>query len=216
MKVIKQSHDILTPISVGGMDELRHIESIARTCYKSEPVPNVDPDYITKNFVRSLVNRGHEAMLEHGSISVRCITDRGISHELVRHRIASYAQESTRYCNYTKNKFGEEITVIEPEFGKNEGHLHNVWWHQCACAEQAYIDIIESGGTPELARAVLPTCLKTEIVITANYREWRNIFKLRCDRHAHPQMRELMMDILSDFHDKLPVLFDDVWEKFLG
>lgn len=216
MKAIKQSHDILTPISVGGMDELRHIESIARTCYKSEPAPNVDPDYITKNFVRGLINRGHEAMLEHGSISVRCITDRGISHELVRHRIASYAQESTRYCNYAKNKFGEEITCIEPDFDVKNGELYAMWSFACREAENNYLDMIEQGCPPELARSVLPTSLKTEIVITANYREWRNIFKLRCDRHAHPQMRELMTDILSDFHDKLPVLFDDVWEKFLG
>lgn len=215
MKAIKQSHDILTPISVGGMDELRRIEDIARTCYQSEPVDG-GSDTITKNFVRGLIDRGHEAMLEHGIISVRCITDRGVSHELVRHRIASYAQESTRFCNYAKGKFGEEISCVEPDFDVKNGELYSLWWHQCSMAETSYIEMVEQGCPPELARSVLPTSLKTEIVITANYREWRNIFKLRCDRHAHPQMRCLMMDILSDFHDKLPVLFDDIWEEFLG
>lgn len=226
MKVVKQTFDILTPISSDGMTELEHIENVARVCYKSEPqcqriLGESDIYYehrkkqVTKKFVEGLIRRGHEAMLEHSRIAVLITTDRGVSHELVRHRLASYAQESTRYCNYSKDKFGSEITVIEPPFKEKEGHLHNIWWHQCSMAEQAYMDLLENGWTPQMARSVLPTCTKTDIVITANYREWRNIFKLRCAPDAHPQMREIMLQILSSFHSKIPVIFDDIYSEYV-
>lgn len=211
MKVIKQSFYILTPISDDGMQELRFIECAARTCYRSNfSVTNED----CKTFIKGLITRGHEAMLEHGSISVRIVTDRGISHELVRHRIASYAQESTRWCNYGTDKFGNELTFIEPIFKEKEGHLHNIWWHQCAQIEETYLEMLENGWTPQMARSILPNCLKTEIVVTANYREWRNIFRLRCAKDAHPQMRELMLDILKAFRYSIPVIFDDLYEEF--
>lgn len=227
MKVVPQSFKILTSLSIDGMTELERIECVARTCYKSEPKiqrilgeSDIHYEYrrgeITKAFIAGLIRRGHEAMLEHGSISVLITTDRGVSHELVRHRIASYAQESTRYCNYSKDKFGSEITVIEPPFKEKEGHLHNIWWHQCSMAEQAYLELLENGWTPQMARSVLPTCTKTDIVITANYREWRNILKLRCAPDAHPQMREIMLQILDKFHRCIPVLFDDIYEEFIN
>ena len=140
------------------------------------------------------MKQGHEAMLEHSQLSVLFTCDRAIANELVRHRIASFAQESTRYCNYSKEKFGGELTFIWPTY-----------------AEKDYKLMIANGMRPEQARCVLPLCLKTEIVVTANYREWRNIFKLRTSVAAHPQMRELMCPLLKELQSKIPVVFDDIY-----
>ncbi len=209
MKIIKPSYEILTPISDGGIKELQHIERIARVCYKSED--KISPDgESAKQLIKMLINREHEAMLEHGSISVLFICDRGVSHELVRHRMASFAQESTRYCNYSKGKFGGELTFIKPPFLKHE----EPWHFHCYHAEQSYLRMLEEGYTPQEARDVLPNSLKTEIVMTANYREWRHFFKLRCAEAAHPQMRELTRPLLKELHEKLPVIFDDIYDEF--
>ena len=219
MKIIKPSYEILTPISDGGIKELQHIERIARVCYKSENKISTDGES-AKRLIRRLIDRGHEAMLEHGSISVLFICDRGVSHEIVRHRMASYAQESTRYCNYGKDKFGREITFIQPlylNFAKEPDDIkfakYMVWSTNCEMCEKAYFAMLESGSSPQEARAVLPNSLKTEIVMTANYREWRHFFKLRCDKAAHPQMRELTIPLLKELDKKLPVIFEDIeWE----
>lgn len=210
MRIIKAGYEILTAISEGGIAELQHIEKIGRVCYKSE-------DKITeggesaKKFVKMIIDRGHEAMIEHSSLSIRFIVDRGVSHELVRHRIASFAQESTRYCNYSKDKFGNGITFIKPFFFKEGTTEYEEW--ECAMdnAEQSYLFLInECGVTPQEARSVLPNSTKTEIVITANYREWRNFFKLRTEAAAHPQMREVTVPLLNELKRKLPVIFDDM------
>ena len=215
MKIIKPSYEILTLISDGGIKELQHIEKIGRVCYKSE-------DRITENgesakkFVKMLISNGHEAMIEHSSLSVKFVVDRGVSHELVRHRIASFAQESTRYCNYSKDKFGNEITVILPcFFDTGMGILSNSlvyqeWKSACECAEERYFNLLKMGATPQQARTVLPNSLKTEITITANYREWRNFFKLRTAEASHPQMREITIPLLKELKTFIPIIFDDI------
>lgn len=209
MKIIEPSYEILTKISDGGIEELKHIEKIGRVCYKSEEKITEDGES-AKKFIAGLISKGHEAMIEHGSISVKFICDRGVSHEIVRHRIASFAQESTRYCNYSKDKFGNELTFIKPYFFQEGSINYRNWFDSMRLAEGYYLNLIENGATPQEARSVLPNSLKTEITVTANYREWRNIFKLRTAMAAHPQMREIMRPLLDDLKTKLPVLFDDI------
>ena len=218
MKIIKPSYEILTPISDGGIKELQHIEKIGRVCYKSEDRITDDGES-AKKFVKMLINNGHEAMIEHSSLSVKFVVDRGVSHELVRHRIASFAQESTRYCNYSKDKFGNEITVILPcFFDTGMGILSNSlvyqeWKSACECAEERYFNLLKMGATPQQARTVLPNSLKTEITITANYREWRNFFKLRTAEASHPQMREVTIPLLKELKTLIPIIFDDIEVK---
>jgi len=192
---------------IDGMEILKKIERIGRTCYKSED--RITDDSAVK-FVKMLVENGHEAMIEHVHVSVRIICDRGVSHEIVRHRMASYAQESTRYCNYGKDKFGNEITVIEPNFWNDKPDCKKVWEEAMKQAEEAYMKLIELGATPQEARSVLPNSLKTEIVVTMNLREWRHFFKLRTDKAAHPQIREIAVPLLKAFKEKIPVVFDDI------
>lgn len=207
MKIIKAGYEILTNISDGGIEELQHIEKIGRVCYKSEDKITEDGES-AKQFVQMIINRGHEAMIEHSSLSVKFIVDRGVSHELVRHRIASFAQESTRYCNYSKDKFDNGVTFIKPFFFDDTEYQR--WIAAMADAESAYLDLLNSGATPQEARSVLPNSTKTEITITANYREWRNFFRLRTTKAAHPQMREVTIPLLKELKEKLPIIFDDI------
>lgn len=231
MRIVEPKYEILTDISEGGIKELQQIERVARVCYKSED--KITPDgESAKKLVGFLVKQGHEAMLEHSQLSVLFTCDRGIANELVRHRIASFAQESTRYCNYSKEKFGGELSFILPFYIPDEPkenaikaassteelkkletdyQIHNAWYWTCDDAEKSYKTLIANGMRPEQARCVLPLCLKTEIVVTANYREWRNIFKLRTPVAAHPQMRELMCPLLLEVQKKIPVVFDDIY-----
>lgn len=204
MKIIKASYEIISPLS--GTQMLQMIEQAGRVCYKSE-------DKITEAsapaFVAMLIKRGHEAMLEHGpAITVKFTVDRGVSHEMVRHRIASFAQESTRYCNYGSGKFGNEITVIEP-MGLTLEQMER-WKLTCQWAEAGYLSLLEDGVLPQMARSVLPNSLKTEIIITANPREWRHILTLRTADAAHPQMREVMIPLLSELKSLVPGMFDDI------
>lgn len=209
MKIIKAGYKILTPISKGGIKELHLIEKIGRVCYKSEDKITEDGESANK-FVKMLINKGHTAMIEHSSLSVKFIVDRGISHELVRHRIASFAQESTRYCNYSKDKFGQQITVIKPLFFETGNPNYDSWVDAMENAERHYFAMIDNGATPQEARSVLPNSTKTEITVTANYREWRNFFKLRTAKAAHPQMIEVTVPLLKELKEKLPIIFDDI------
>ena len=182
------------------MDLLQDIERIGRVCYKSE-------HRITSSsaapFVRNIIARGHESVLEHISITVRFITDRAIANELVRHRIAAYSQESTRYCNYK-----DKIEFIYP---KNVSDKQSqLIMEACACASTTYRALIADGATPEVARDVLPLCTKTELIATYNLREWRHILRLRTDKAAHPKMRELMQTLLQFFQGLVPIIFDDI------
>lgn len=209
MNIINAGYKILTPISDGGIKELQHIEKIARVCYKSEDLITEDGES-AKKMIKMLIARDHTAMIEHSSLSVTFIVDRGVSHELVRHRIASFAQESTRYCNYTKDKFGKEITVIRPCFFKEGTDEYIAWADAMASAEHMYFKLLDLGAAPQEARSVLPNSTKTEITITANYREWRSFFKLRTAKAAHPQMREVTIPLLKELKEKLPIIFDDI------
>ena len=214
MNKIKASYEILTPISEGGTKELQHIEKIGRVCYKSE-------DYITEDgesarkFVAMLIRNGHEAMIEHSFLSVKFTVDRGVSHELVRHRIASFAQESTRYCNYAKDKFGAECAFIDLEPGiMLDNKMKKMSGEEIALVMAEWTSAMEDaerlGATPQIARAVLPNSTKTEITVSANYREWRNFFKLRVPADVHPQMREVTIPLLKELKGMIPVIFDDI------
>lgn len=209
MKIIEPSYEILTPISDGGIEELKRIERAARTCYKSEEKITDDGES-AKKIVKMLVEHGHDAMLEHSSLTVRFITDRGVSHELVRHRLAAYAQESTRYCSYDKGKFGGEITVVRPSNLDRASCAYIVWRVACIRAEEAYMELLDYGCKPQDARSVLPTSLKTEIVVTANYREWRHILALRTDKAAHPDIRALLTPLLAELQKRIPIVFDGI------
>ncbi len=221
MKTIKACYEILTPISDGGIKELQHIERIGRVCYRSEDRISDDGES-AKKFVSMLIKNGHEAMIEHSSLSIKFTVDRGVSHELVRHRIASFAQESTRYCNYSKGKFGGKCSFIDLRPGieldnkcgnmtaGEVGLLMREWLSAMEDAEKHYFKLLELGATPQIARSVLPNSTKTEITISANYREWRNFFKLRIPKSAHPQMREVTIPLLDELKGKLPVIFDDI------
>lgn len=223
MKIINASYEILNKDKINGIEMLKDIEKVGRTCYKSES--NITNDSCVK-FVKMLIKNGHEAMIEHNSISVKFTCDRGISHEDVRHRLASFGQESTRYCNYSKDKFGNEINVINIYSGikldpKMKSLPANIiadildeWMKAMVDAETHYNKMIELGATPQIARGVLPTSTKTEIVMTTNLREWRHYFNLRCDTPAHPQMRELTIPLLIDMGSLIPVVFDDIEDKF--
>lgn len=210
MKIIKAGYEILTPISKGGIEELQHIERVGRVCYKSEDKITADGKS-AKKFVQMIIEKGHEAMIEHSSMSVKFTVDRGVSHELVRHRIASFAQESTRYCNYSKDKFDNGITFIRPCFWKEDSEAYHNWFKAMESAEKYYLYLTMNDGIPvQEARSVLPNSTKTEITITANYREWRNFFKLRTAKEAHPQMREVTIPLLAELKEKLPIIFDDI------
>ncbi len=208
MKIINPSFQLLEEID--GIQMLKKIEKAGRVCYKSED--KITEDSAIK-FVNAIIERGHESVLEHESITISIICDRGVSHEIVRHRIASYSQESTRYCNYSKDKFGNELTFIKPSFWNEKDPRYIIWEKQMEQAEIAYNSLINNGASPQEARSVLPNSLKTEIVVTMNIREWRHFFRLRVSTAAHPQMREIAQMILKAFQDRIPVLFDDIEES---
>lgn len=202
-----------TPID--GAAILKRLEQCGRVCYKSEAKIT---DTSAPAFVAGIIKRGHEAVLEHCSFTVKFICDRGVSHEIVRHRLAAYCQESTRYCNYSKEGFGSEITVIKPCFW-NENTLNgkvkmDCWKIAMRDAEDAYFALLDEGCTPQEARSVLPNSLKTEVVMTADIREWRHFLKLRCSPAAHPQMREVALILLDKVHSMIPVCFDDIWSEY--
>ena len=193
---------------------VKKIEKIGRVCYKSEG--NITEES-AERFIRNILKRGHESVIEHESVTIRMVCDRGVTHEIVRHRIASYSQESTRYCNYSGDKFDNQITVIDIANGfqydltkENDRAKYEVWTQAMENAEKSYFRMLELGATPQEARSVLPNSLKTEIVVTMNLRGWRHFFKLRVDNHAHPQMREVASIALEEFKKKLPIFFNDL------
>ena len=208
MKIIKPSIEFITPLN--GPVVMKRLEECGRVCYKSED--RIAEDSAEK-FLKGIIARGHEAVLEHCSLTVKFICDRGVSHELVRHRLASYCQESTRYCNYSQDKFDHEITFIQPFFLQEGTKAYARWKEACSDAEDAYFDLLEWGCSPQEARSVLPVSLKTEVIMTANIREWRSVLKLRTSGAAHPQMREVMVPVLEKLHEEMPVLFDDIYLK---
>lgn len=209
MRIVEPSFEILAMPDAN--ETLRILEMAGRVCYKSE---DKITDGSAEAFIGRIVRSGHESVIEHAAATVRFVCDRGVTHELVRHRLASYSQESTRYANYAKDKFGREITVVRPPFWAEGSPEFGRWEAAMLAAEAAYLDLIDAGAKAQEARSVLPNSLKTEIVMTANLREWRHVFRLRCDGPAHPQIRELMVPLLHAMHRRLPVLFEDLAVRF--
>ncbi len=205
MKIIAPSFEIMDDID--GQEIARKLERFGRVCYKSEG--NIS-DSSAERFIRNIIKNGHESVIEHEKVSVKIICDRGVSHELVRHRIASYSQESTRYCNYYKDKFGKELTFIKPVFWDEGSEEYRIWLHTMKGIEKAYFDLIEAGAEPQEARSILPNSLKTEVIATMNLREWRHFFKLRTSERAHPQMREIACPLLDTFQQLMPMVFEDI------
>ncbi len=162
------------------------IERCGRVCYKSEA--KITPESAGP-FIEMLIRRGHHSVLEHASATIHFVCDRGVTHELVRHRLASFSQESTRYCDYGADRFGAELSFIEPP---GLGAEREAWVRACTALERRYLRMVGNNVKPQIARAILPNCLKAEIAVTANLREWRHIFDLRLSPAAHPQMREVM------------------------
>ncbi|MCF8038570.1 MAG: FAD-dependent thymidylate synthase [Desulfohalobiaceae bacterium] len=211
MRVVPPAHEILFLPPAGEI--LGIIETAGRTCYKSED--RISPGS-AEEFIKRIVDSGHESVIEHGTCTVKFICDRGVSHELVRHRLAAYSQESTRYANYAREKFGREITVIKPCFWPEDSVCYKQWLQAMEQAERAYMQLLENGAKAQEARSVLPNSLKTEVVMTANLREWRHVLRLRCSKPAHPQIREVMFPLLKEFKERIPVLFDDLYELYFG
>ncbi|GHV11430.1 thymidylate synthase [Clostridia bacterium] len=205
MKEIAATYEIINALSPAQI--LKNIEAYARVCYKSEDKATEDS---AEKFIAGIIKSGHESVIEHEKITVRIICDRGVSHELVRHRIASYSQESTRYCNYAKDKFGGELTFIKPCFWEDDSEAMKIWRGQMAETERMYLKLIQSKIPPEEARTILPNSLKTEIIVTMNLREWRHFFRLRTSPKAHPQMREIAIPLLAEMRTLLPVVFGDI------
>lgn len=205
MKIIKPYYVIEDEIDPKKM--MLTLEKAGRTCYKSEGRIG---DGTAEKFIANIIKRGHESVLEHEKITVRFICDRGVTHEIVRHRIASYSQESTRYCNYSQDKFGNELTFIKPCFWNEDDAQYKLWLDTMQYIEEMYNKLIASGAKPEEARSILPNSLKTEIVVTMNLREWRHFFKLRTDPAAHPQIREISLALLDELKQKLPIIFGDI------
>jgi thymidylate synthase (FAD) len=205
MRIEKQRYEILYPQDNEWQRETELIELAGRTAYRSED--SIEPGS-ARRFILSMVERGHFAVIEFGSMAVRFITDRGITHELVRHRLCSFVQESTRYCNYGKDPFEHHITVIQPG-GLDTDEQYRQWESATLLAEQAYLNMLKEGCTPQQARSILPTCLKTAIVVKANFREWRHIFELRAlSKAAHPDIRALLIPLYTECRRLLPEVFD--------
>lgn len=215
MKVISPSFEILHFDD----DAIEKICIAARTCYQSEPKGN------SEEFVRRLIERQHLTPLEFASSTVKIICDRGVSHELVRHRLASFQQSSTRYCNYSKDKFGNELTFIKPCFWQpevlkydswhnNQMGSYQLWLNAMQHAEHTYLELIKNGAKAQEARSVLPNSLKTEIIMSCNLRQLRHILDLRCSAKAHPQIRELCLPLLKEVYARCPVIFEDIYFKY--
>lgn len=201
MKVVKPS----VKLEWATLNALKVIEKAGRTCYKSEK--KITPES-SERFVKAIISSHHDSVIEHAVASFRIVCDRGVTHELVRHRLASYSQESTRYCNYSSERFSGHISIIHPDgltkaqIKRREDHFNNV--------QALYEAELAEGLKPQIARGVLPTCLKTEIVCTMNFRAWRHALKLRTSPTAHPQIVQVMMDVLKWFKKNYPVIVEDI------
>lgn len=237
MELVRQRHEIESDLDANVI--LWQLEKAGRTCYKSEWRNSEDNFEKTTKFVKGILDRGHESVIEHESVTVRFITNRGVTHELVRHRLASYSQESTRFCDYGNDEIKFIIPVwsdhLEPSIVRpyidsqtdvliymnadatqelNVDNAEYMWLDAMSNAEDSYKKLSRQGLSLQHARGVLPIDLKTEIVVTANLREWRHIFDLRCSERAHPQIKSLMLGLLSDFYSAIPVIFNDLALKY--
>lgn len=197
------------------------VERAARTCYKSEAKVTQGS---AEKLVRALISSGHHSVMEHRSITVRFIVDRGVSHCLVRHRIAAFSQESTQYCNYSRDRFDGQVTFIKPPWCENVptgqfekfvtmpmlAREEGMWAHHMLDSELKYLELISMGWAPQQARSVLPTSVKTELVMTCNLREWRHILGLRTSVREQKQVREVMVPLGIALSRALPVIFEGI------
>ena len=205
MKIVEASVELVSDLDAEKI--MKHIELAGRVCYKSESRIS---DTSAEKFIANIIKSGHESVIEHVSLTFKIICDRGVTHEIVRHRLASYSQSSTRYCNYASDKFGNELTFIKPCFWDEDDENYLLWKQTMEVVEKNYLAMIENGAQPQQARSILPNSLKTEIFMTANLREWRHFLKLRTSKRAHPQMREVALKIYKILSDNLPVIFSDI------
>ena len=205
MKIIEPSVELIDDFDAAAI--MRKLERAGRVCYKSEG--NIKADSAEK-FSRGIIKRGHESVIEHATVSFKIICDRGVTHELVRHRLASYSQESSRFCDYSAGKFGGELTFIKPCFWREDDQNHQLWLETMAQLEKNYLALLSVGANPEEARSILPNSLKTEIFVTMNLREWRHFIRLRTAKAAHPQMREVALKIFNTLAKKLRAVFEDL------
>lgn len=211
MKIVKPSVEIMQEID--GDKILKHLELCARNCYKSEGNITEDTTSAVK-MINKLIELDHTAMLEHFNITARLICDVGAYKDLTRHRHVSFAIESTRYCNYSKDKFGNEISFIKPCHIEENTVEYDLWKKCMEDIEKYYFKMAKLGCKPDQLRMILPHSTASSVVMTANIREWRYIFKLRCAKAAHPTVREIMLLLLNEFHNKIPVLFDDIFNEY--
>lgn len=209
MRIMDPSIEILSDVDAYKI--MKNIETCGRVCYKSENLINEES---AKKFIKRIIASGHESVLEHEKLTIKFICDRGVSHEIVRHRIASYSQESTRYCNYSQEKFGKELTLIRPCFWKDDEEKYRIWCDVMEKVECSYNELMSMGAKPEEARSILPNSLKTEIVVTMNLRELRHFLRLRTSAKAHPQMREVANMLLRYVKEALPVFFEDIGNEY--
>ena len=225
MKLIKPSVEILDELH--GDTMLKMLERVARTCYKSEDKITDNTDS-AKRLLKTILTNRHASMLEFVNVTVKFTCSIGCAREITRHRIGSYSQESTRYCNYAQDKFDNQLTFIIPEWANlEEGEYHSmevseinddkeyVFTRACLAADGAYTALMDGNCKPEQAREVLPLCTKTEINVQYNLREWMHFFELRCSNHAHPEIRNLAKTVLKEFHDKIPLIFDELYERYI-
>ena len=186
---------------------MKNLERACRTCYRSE-------DKITegsyKTLLKNCINRGHESILEHEKITIRMICDIGVYKDLTRHRHASFSIESTRYCNYGKDKFENQIKFIEPVNIEKNTELYEEWKTSCEEIEKHYIKMVELGATPDQMRMILPHSTAALVTMTANIREWKHIFSLRCTKHAHPAVEQVMIPLLLHFKQNMPEIFENI------
>lgn len=205
VKVVEPSMEIWTPLDNNYI--MRFLERCARNCYKSEGMINDDS---AERMIRKLIELKHDAMLEHYSITVKMTCDLGCYKDITRHRHASFAIESTRWCNYAKDKFGSEISVVRPINMEVGSDIYNAWLKNCEDMEKSYLDVMSKGGTVDQGRMILNQSTKADVIMTCNIREWRHVLRLRCEKSVHPTVQNIMRMILIEFKKHLPVLFEDI------
>lgn len=190
-----------------GLKIMKNIERACRTCYRSEDKITEDS---YKNLIKNCVNRGHESVLEHEKITVRLTCDIGVYKDLTRHRIASFSIESTRYCNYGKDKWDNQIKFIKPCNIEGDSELYSNWVGTMDFVEKEYIAMSKNGATPDQMRMILPHSTAAEVTMTANIREWKHIFELRCSKRVHPSVQQVMIPLLLYFKEKMPEIYESV------
>lgn len=190
-----------------GVKIMKRIERACRMCYRSEG--NITEDSY-KSLLKNCISRGHESVLEHEKVSVRIRADIGTYKDLTRHRFASFSVESTRYCNYGKNKFDNEIKIIKPCHIEEGTELYDLWKEALEDMEKHYLAMSKAGAIPDQLRMILPHSTAAEYSMTANIREWKHILSLRCSNHTHPSIRQVLIPLLLKFKEDMPEIFGDV------